>query len=57
MSISKTILPKFDHEMADTRKTLQRVLDDKFGWKPHEKSMTLGGLATHLANTPSWTRA
>jgi uncharacterized damage-inducible protein DinB len=55
MSISKTILPEFDHEMANTRKTLERVPDGKFAWKPHEKSMTLGGLATHLANIPSWT--
>ena len=56
MPISQTILPEFDHEMANTRKTLERVPDDKFAWKPHEKSMTLGGLATHLANIPSWTK-
>src|SRR5262245_40326756 len=55
MSISKALLPEFDHEMANTRKTLERVPDDKFDWKPHEKSMTLGGLSTHLANIPSWT--
>src|SRR5262245_55394400 len=56
MSLSKILLPEFDHEMANTRKTLERVPDDKFSWKPHEKSMTLGGLATHLANIPSWTK-
>ena len=56
MSISKSILPEFDHEMANTRKTLERVPDDKFSWKPHDKSMTLGGLSTHLANIPSWTK-
>ena len=56
MTISKTILPEFDHEMANTRKTLERVPDDKFDWKPHEKSMTLGDLATHLATIPSWTK-
>src|SRR5947208_10799527 len=55
MPISQTILPEFDHEMANTRKTLERVPDDKFSWKPHEKSSSLGGLATHLANIPSWT--
>ena len=55
MPISQMILPEFDHEMANTRKTLERVPDDKFDWKPHEKSMTLGGLATHLSNIPSWT--
>jgi uncharacterized damage-inducible protein DinB len=56
MSISKFLLPEFEHEMANTRKTLERVPDDKFDWKPHDKSMTLGGLATHLANIPSWTK-
>src|SRR5205809_8111798 len=56
MPISQTILPEFDHEMANTRKTLERVLNDKFSWKRHEKSMTLGGLATHLSNIPSWTK-
>ena len=55
MPISQMILPEFDHEMANTRKTLERVPEDKFAWKPHEKSMSLGGLSTHLANIPSWT--
>lgn len=56
MSISRMILPEFEHEMANTRKTLERVPDDKFSWKPHEKSMSLGDLATHLGNIPSWTK-
>lgn len=55
MRISDTILPEFDQEMANTRKTLERVPDDKFDWKPHEKSTTMGGLATHLSNLPTWT--
>jgi len=56
MPISQMILPEFDHEMANTRKTLERVPEDKFAWKPHEKSMSLGDLATHLGNIPSWTK-
>ena len=48
------LLPEFDHEMAGTRKTLERVPEDRLGWRPHAKSMTLGGLASHLANLPSW---
>ena len=56
MPINQMMLPEFDHEMANTRKTLERVPDDKFDWKPHEKSMTLGGLATHLAQIPGWTK-
>ena len=54
MSIGKRLLPEFDHEMALTRKTLERVPAEHFEWQPHEKSMTLGGLTTHLANVASW---
>ncbi|HEX6625808.1 MAG TPA: DinB family protein [Pyrinomonadaceae bacterium] len=54
MGLSEALLPEFDHEMATTRKTLERVPGEKFDWKPHEKSTTLGALATHLANLPSW---
>lgn len=55
MSLGESMLPEFDHEMANTRKTLERVPDDKFDWKPHEKSFSMGHLATHVANLPSWT--
>ena len=54
MRLSETMLPEFDHEMTNTRKTLERVPEDKFDWKPHPKSTTMGGLATHLANIPTW---
>jgi uncharacterized damage-inducible protein DinB len=54
MALSQALLPEFDHEMANTRKSLDRVPDDKFGWKPHDKSPTLGWLASHLANIPHW---
>ena len=54
MGIAITLLPEFDHEMATTRKTLERVPDDRFDWKPHEKSTAMGALASHLANLPSW---
>ena len=37
MSFSEMILPEFDQEMANTRKTLERVPEDKFAWKPHVK--------------------
>jgi uncharacterized damage-inducible protein DinB len=54
MPISEALLPEFDHEMAGTRKTLERVPEDKFGWKPHEKSMSMARLAQHLAEIPDW---
>ena len=55
--LNQTILPEFDHEMANTRKSLERVPDNKLSFKPHPKSMTLGALATHLATTNQWTEA
>lgn len=54
MRISDTLLPEFDNEMAGTRRTLERVPDEKFDWRPHPKSTTLGDLTTHLANIPTW---
>jgi hypothetical protein len=57
MTIGETLLPEFDQEMKKTRKTLERVPDDKFDWKPHEKSMTMGQLAGHIAELPGFSRA
>lgn len=54
MSISAALLPEFDHEMATTRRTLERVPEENLAWKPHHKSMSLGQLASHLAEMPSW---
>jgi hypothetical protein len=54
MSISAALLPEFDHEMATTRKTLERLPEDKMDFKPHEKSMTIGHLASHIAEMPAW---
>lgn len=55
MSIAQSLLPEFDQEMKGTRRVLERVPDGKMDWKPHEKSMALGRLATHLAEIPQWT--
>ena len=54
MAIKEALLADFDHEMGTTRKLLERVPDDKLSWKPHAKSMSLGGLSTHVANLPNW---
>src|SRR5579864_1230790 len=56
-NISQALLPEFDQEMANTRKSLERVPEDKFSFKPHTKSMTLGALATHLATINHWAEA
>lgn len=54
MAIVDALLPEFDHEMTITRKLLERVPEDKFDWKPHARSMSLGDLSTHLANLAIW---
>ncbi|HXC32349.1 MAG TPA: DinB family protein [Verrucomicrobiae bacterium] len=54
MPIAQSLLPEFDHEMQSTRKLLECVPDGKFGYKPHEKSMTLGQLASHVASIPEY---
>jgi uncharacterized damage-inducible protein DinB len=54
MPVRDGLLAEFDHETGTTRKLLARLPDDRLGWKPHEKSMSLGGLATHLSNLPHW---
>lgn len=57
MSLVESLLPEFDREMGVTRRLLERVPDGQFAWKPHEKSMTLGRLAEHLAEMPHWCTA
>lgn len=54
MSYAESILPEFDQEMANTRKVLERIPDDKLDWKPHPKSHTIGWNAIHLAELPGW---
>ena len=54
MALNEMLLPEFDHEMIGTRKTLERVPYEKFDWKPHEKSTTMGGLANHLCSIVTW---
>jgi len=57
MAIKDSLLPEFDHEMATTRRLLERVPEAEFAWKPHERSMALGQLAGHIANLPHWCSA
>ena len=54
MPINQTFLGELDHEVATTRKMILRIPDDKLDWKPHEKSMTAGTLASHIAEMYSW---
>ena len=54
MTIGQAMLPEFDQEMKNTRTTLERVPDDKWVWKPHDKSGSVGWLAGHIATLPGW---
>jgi len=55
-ALKRTILGDLDHELANTRRVLERVPDEHFDWQPHEKSMTLGALCAHLENILHWQR-
>ena len=54
MSIAEAMIGEFTHESVGTRKMLERIPEDRLAWKPHEKSMTIGRLAGHLAEIPEW---
>lgn len=53
-NIATGLLGELDHEIATTRKCLERIPENLFDYKPHEKSMTMGKLAVHVAEMLSW---
>ncbi|MCK9862073.1 DinB family protein [Paenibacillus sp. ATY16] len=55
--MKQLIVGDAEHELTITRRILERLPDEHMAWKPHEKSMTLGGLATHLINLLNWQAA
>jgi len=54
MAIVDALLPEFDHEIAATRRLLDRLPDGRLDWQPHPRSMTLAALATHLGELGFW---
>lgn len=54
MSIGHAIIKELRHEAANTTRMLERLPADRFDFKPHEKSSSLGKLATHIADLPAW---
>ncbi len=54
MTLAELCMQELDQETGNTRKMLQRIPADKLAWRPHAKSMSLAGLATHLVNLFSW---
>ena len=55
MTIAELLLPEVEQEMATTRRVLERVPDDKLAWKPHDRSWSMGVLASHIVNSIKWT--
>jgi uncharacterized damage-inducible protein DinB len=54
MNFIQLLVKEMDQEVVTTRKMLALVPIDKFGWKPHAKSMTMEQLAVHIAEIPAW---
>lgn len=54
MSINDLLLSELDEEVKASRAVLERVPEEKLDWRPHERSMPLGRLATHLAELLMW---
>ena len=54
MEIIPMLLKEMDAEAVTTRKMLERIPTDKLDWRPHEKSMNIRTLATHIAELPTW---
>jgi len=50
-----SLITEFEHEAQTTRKHLERLPEDKLDWRPHQKSFTLSGLASHITESLGWT--
>jgi len=57
MKLIDSLITEFDHEAQTTRKHLQRLPEDKLDWRPHQKSFTASGLASHITELVGWTEA
>jgi uncharacterized damage-inducible protein DinB len=56
MGLNEALIAEYRHEAKTTRKMLERVPLDAFGWKPHEKSMTMERLTAHITELFGWPR-
>jgi uncharacterized damage-inducible protein DinB len=54
MNHAQTLLADFEQEMANTRKVLERIPDDRLDWKPHPRSQTIGWNANHVTDLVNW---
>lgn len=56
MALADALLPELDAEIASTRRLLERLPEDRLGWKPHAKSYALGALSEHIGQLGVWGR-
>ena len=54
MSDPRMLIPELEHEMATTRRVIERIPEDRLDFTPHERSWTVGELAAHTARLPGW---
>ena len=54
--LKQVVFGDLERELAFTRFVLERLPEEQFDWKPHEKSMSLGQLAAHVVQLPDWAR-
>lgn len=54
MAMIDSLIMEFEHEAKTTRKHLERLPDDQLDWRPHEKSFTARGLASHIVECVGW---
>jgi uncharacterized damage-inducible protein DinB len=57
MAINQALIGELEHEAATSRKILERIPESAWGWKPHDKSMDMKQLATHVTEMWGWTKA
>jgi len=53
-SVAESLYTDLESELATTRRMLERFPSGKSDWRPHEKSMTLSSLASHVAEIPQY---
>lgn len=54
MALNQAFMMELEHEAGSTKKLLDRIPEEKFDWKPHDKSMSMIQLAAHIAEMPAW---
>lgn len=54
MGMTDAMAMELEHEAGAIRKTLERIPEEKYGWTPHDRSMPMGKLASHIAELAGW---